>query len=115
MPALLTRISIAPEFRSDPLDAVLGGLRLRHIEAGHRYLMPGSRQFRRSRIKFACVAAVEDDFGAMFGKALCKREPDTLRRAGNERPLARQCEKFKCHLATSCWLRTRQFTARATS
>jgi len=68
--------------------------------------VPGGRQSRRGRIKLAGVAAVEDDFGAVFGEALCEREPDTLRRAGDERPLARQCEKLKCHVTTPCSLRT---------
>jgi hypothetical protein len=77
-------------------------LRLRHVEAGHRYLVPGSCQFRRGRIKLACVAAVKDDFSTVFGKALRQREANALRRAGDERPLALQFEKFKCHLATSC-------------
>ena len=30
------------------LDTVPGGLRVRHVEAGHRYLVPGGRQSRRS-------------------------------------------------------------------
>src|SRR6266852_1527149 len=99
----------------DRLAPLLGGLGESYIEAGHRYLVPGGRQSRRGRIKLTRVAAVEDDFGAMFGKALREREANALRRAGYERPLARQCEQFKCHLATSCWLRTRKLTARATS
>ena len=84
---------------------------MRHVKAGHRHLVPGGRQFRRGRIKLGCVAAVEDDFGAVFGKALREREPDALRRAGDERPLARQFEQFKCHLATPYWLRARKFSS----
>jgi len=90
-------------------------LRLRHVEASHRYLVPGGRQSRRGRIQLAGVAAVEDDFGAVFGKALREREPYTLRRARDERPLARQCEKFKCHVTIPCWLRARKLTAPGTS
>ena len=112
---MLTRISIATGILLDRLDTVLGGLRLRHVEAGHRHLVSGGRQFRRGRIKLARVAAVEDDFGAVFGKALREREPDTLRRAGDERPFARQFEQFKCHVATPCWLRARKLIGRATS
>ena len=84
----------------DRLDTVPGGLSLRHVEAGHRYLVPGGRQFRRGRIELAGVSPVEDDLGAVFGKALSEREANALRRAGDERPLARQFEQFKCHSAT---------------
>jgi hypothetical protein len=84
------------------LDAVLNRLRARHVEFGHRYLVPGGRQFRRSRSKLAAVAAVQDDFGAVFGKTLREREPDALRRARDERPLAGQFEQFKCHVTTPC-------------
>jgi hypothetical protein len=74
-----------------------GCLRDGDVEAGHRYLVPGRRQFGRGRIKLAGVAAVEDDLGAVLGQALCEREPDALRRAGDQRPLAGQFEQFKCH------------------
>ena len=97
------------------LDAFLGGLGERHVEADHRHLVPGSCQFRRSRIKLAGVAAVQDDFGAVFGKTLRECESDSLRRAGDERPRTRQVEKFKCHMTIPCWLRARRLTARATS
>ena len=89
----------------DRLDALLGGLRLRHVEAGHRHLVSGGRQSRRGRIKLAGVAAVEDDFGAVFGKALRECEPDALRGAGDERPFARQIKKFKCHMTIPSLLR----------
>jgi hypothetical protein len=94
-----------PGISLDRLDTVLGGLGERHIEAGHRYLVPDGRQSRRCKIKLGCVAAVQDDFGAVFGKAVREREPDPLRRAGDERPLIRQVEKFKCHMTIPCWLR----------
>jgi hypothetical protein len=84
------------------LDTLLNGLRARHIEFGHRYLVPGGRQFRRRRSKLAAVAAVEDNFGAVFGKTSREREPDALRRTRDERPLAGQFEQFKCHVTTPC-------------
>jgi hypothetical protein len=63
--------------------------------------VPGGRQFRRSRIKLAWVAAVQDNFGAVFSKSLRERKSNALRRAGNERPLARQLKQFKCHCHTT--------------
>ena len=88
---------------------------MRHVKAGHRHPKSGGRQFRRGRIKLSCIAAVQDNFGAVFSKTLREREPDALRRARDERPFARQFEQFKCHLATPYWLRAREFIGRATS
>jgi hypothetical protein len=82
----------------DRLDTVPGGLRLRHVEAGHRYLVSSGRQSRRGRVKLGRVTAVEDNFGTVFGKALRECEANTLRRTGDERPLARKFEKFKSHI-----------------
>jgi hypothetical protein len=100
MPALLIRISIAPEFFS---------------KAGHRYLVSGGGQSRSCRLELACVTAVQDNFGTVFGKALRECEPDALRRAGDERPLARKFEQFKNHVKIPCCLKPPGLIAQATS
>lgn len=99
----------------DRFDAVFGGLGLGHVETSHRYLVPGRRQSRRRGIELGCIAAVKNDFGAVLGKALRKRQTDTLRRAGNERPLAGQRKQFKCHMTIPAGIGREMLMARATS
>jgi hypothetical protein len=62
----------------------------------------------------AGVTAVQDNFGTVFGKALRECEPDALRRAGDERPLAREFEQFKSHVTIPSPLDA-GLSARATS
>jgi hypothetical protein len=77
--------------------------------------VPGGRQLRRGRVELAGIAAIEDDFGAVFGKALRKREPDALRRAGDERPLPVSSNSSNAISISPCWLQGQKLTARATS
>jgi hypothetical protein len=44
-----------------------------------------------------------------------EREPDALRRAGDERPLASQFEQFECHITILCCHNLQVLIAQATS
>jgi hypothetical protein len=114
MPALLIRISIAPEFFSIASTPSFGACGCVTSKAGHRYLVPGAASLAAPHRAWL-RRAVEDDLGAMFGKALCERKADSCEEAGDERPLARECEKFKCHVTIPCCLKPPGLIAQATS
>jgi hypothetical protein len=115
MPALLIRISIAREFCSIASTPSLAACAFVTSKPATDTLCPAAARFRRGRIKLAGVAAVQDDFGTVFGKALREREAYTLRRPGDERSLASQVERFKCHVTIPCCLKPQGLIAQATS